>query len=41
MTDCYYCTGLGVDDCYVDPKWLIVKVVAQKGCNDRWDAVID
>jgi hypothetical protein len=23
----------------VDPKWLVVKVVAQKGCIDRWDVV--
>ena len=24
----------------VDPKWPIIKVVASKGCSDRWDAVI-
>ena len=24
----------------MNPKWLVVKVVAQKGCNDRLDAVI-
>ena len=24
----------------MDPIWSIVKVVAQKGCNDRWDIII-
>ena len=24
----------------MDPKWLIVEVVPQRGCRDRWDAVI-
>ena len=24
----------------MDPKQLIVKMVAQKGCSDRWDAII-
>ena len=25
----------------MDPKWLIVKAVTQKGCNVKLDAVID
>ena len=29
----------GYDSC-VDSKWLIVKVVVQKGCSDRWEAMI-
>ena len=24
----------------MDPKWLIVKSLAQKGCNDKWDAIV-
>ena len=42
MNDHYWCTRLGgKNDSCVDPKRLIVKVAASKGCSDRWDAVID
>ena len=27
------------NDCHVDPKWLIVKTMARKGCCDGHDAV--
>ena len=42
MNDHYWCTRLGgKNDSCVDPKRLIVKVAASKGCSDRWVAVID
>ena len=30
----------GLNGSRVDPKWLFVKVVAWKGCIERWDIMI-